>query len=354
MHPILASRGRLALYLVSWTALAAAFVSILALAGAVGWAEGAAVVGPVYLVYSFVCLSTWYLCRAFPLGEARTAALMGAAAIAPVVLSLLSVAAVAANAAFAARWFPGVDDRLSHAGPALFGGGLFLALLSISLHYVLLAFQRAREAEARAAAARLAARDAELRALKAQVNPHFLFNSLHSISALTSIDPAQAREMCILLAEFLRLTLAVGDKTSIPLGEELALARSYLAVEQIRFRARLRVDEDLAPDCDPLLVPPLLLQPLVENAVRHGVATLAEGAFVRITSACSGSALRLAVENNFDPEAPPRHSGGRGLKNVRERLKARHGIEARLDANARDGVFRVALELPAVAQEPAP
>ncbi|MDP3000080.1 MAG: histidine kinase [Bryobacterales bacterium] len=352
MHPILAARGRLALYLTAWMAMAALCVSILALAGVVGWVEGAAVLGPVYFVYSFACLSTWYLCRAFPLGVARLSILVVALAAAPAALSALCVAILSAHAAFAARWFPGVDERLAHAGPALFGGGFFLALLAIALHYVVLAFEASREAEKREAVARLAARDAELRALKAQVNPHFLFNSLHSISALTSIDPAEARQMCILLADFLRLTLAVGDKTSIRLGEELALARNYLAVEKIRFRARLRVEEDLAPECDNFVVPPLLLQPLVENAVRHGVATLSEGAFVRISARCASGALRLVVENNFDPEAPPRRSGGLGLKNVRERLRARHGAQARLDAAPRGGVFRAALELPAETEEP--
>jgi LytS/YehU family sensor histidine kinase len=152
--------------------------------------------------------------------------------------------------------------------------------------------------------------------------------------------------MCILLADFLRLTLALGDQPSIRLGEELALTRSYLAVEKIRFRARLRVEENLAPECDEIPVPPLLLQPLVENAIRHGVATLAEGAFVRISSNCSAGRLRLAVENNFDPEAPPRRSGGLGLANVRQRLKTRHGAQARLDAVRGEGLFRVDLEMP--------
>jgi len=96
------------------------------------------------------------------------------------------------------------------------------------------------------------------------------------------------------------------------------------------------VEEEVEQACDGFRVPPLLLQPLVENAVRHGVATLSDGAFIRISSGCSSGRLRLAVENNFDPDAPPRRSGGVGLKNVRERLKARHGAEARLDVIRRE------------------
>jgi LytS/YehU family sensor histidine kinase len=114
----------------------------------------------------------------------------------------------------------------------------------------------------------VAARDAELKALKAQINPHFLFNSLNSISALAGIDAARAREMCVRLSDFLRSSLSVGEREAVPLSEELALAHNYLGVEQVRFGGRLRVEQQIAPECESALVPPLLLQPLVENAVK--------------------------------------------------------------------------------------
>src|SRR5260370_2632838 len=123
-----------------------------------------------------------------------------------------------------------------------------------------MAVQSGREAE-------LLAREAELKALKAQIDPHFLFNSLHSISALTAVDAGRARDMCIRLSDFLRNSLRLGERTTIPFSEELALARTYLEVEQVRFGQRLRVAQDIEEaycDCD---VPPLLLQPLVENSI---------------------------------------------------------------------------------------
>ena len=106
---------------------------------------------------------------------------------------------------------------------------ILIYLLSVAFHYVLIAMEESRRAETQASEARVLARDAELKALKAQVNPHFLFNSLNSISALTSIDPAKARDMCILLSEFLRMTLGLGEKSAIPLSEELALLERFLA-----------------------------------------------------------------------------------------------------------------------------
>ena len=123
--------------------------------------------------------------------------------------------------------------------------GVLLYLLSAGLHYAALAAEESREAALRAAEAHTLARDAELHALRMQINPHFLFNSLHSIAALATLDGARAREMCIRLADFLRSSLGLGERESIPLREELALARSYLEVEQVRFGARLQFSEDI-------------------------------------------------------------------------------------------------------------
>jgi LytS/YehU family sensor histidine kinase len=195
------------------------------------------------------------------------------------------------------------------------------------------------------------ARDAELKALKAQVNPHFLFNSLNSISALTSIDPARAREMCILLAEFLRMTLGLGEKTSVPIAEELSLLHRYLAIEKVRFGARLQMEEDLRELSSAIQLPPLLLQPLVENAITHGIANLPEGGTVRLSGRSDNGRVLLAIENTFDPESVPMRKSGLGLKNVRDRLEARYGKEANMRVSAENGNFRVDLSFPAAGEK---
>jgi LytS/YehU family sensor histidine kinase len=185
-----------------------------------------------------------------------------------------------------------------------------------------------------------------LRALKAQINPHFLFNSLNSISALTAIEPVQAREMCIRLSEFLRNTLRLGEKNAIPFADEVGLVRTYLEVEQVRFGSRLRVEQQIEAACDRCVVPSLLLQPLVENAIKHGIAGLVEGGFIRIQAACADGLLRVSVENNFDPESPPAHRGGVGLANVRNRIQARHGDRGRMNVTVAGTLHRVDLLLP--------
>jgi LytS/YehU family sensor histidine kinase len=220
---------------------------------------------------------------------------------------------------------------------------ILLYLLAIALHYVVLAVQSRREAE-------LLAREAELKALKAQINPHFLFNSLHSISALTSVDASRARDMCIRLSDFLRNSLRLGERTTIPFSEELALARTYLEVEQVRFGQRLRVAQDIEEGCGDCEVPPLLVQPLVENAIKHGIAMLVDGGEISMSGRCSADNLRFVIENPFDPEAPSTRRNGIGLANVRNRLEARYGNAARMEVQVEKDRYRVTLSLPFAAK----
>jgi LytS/YehU family sensor histidine kinase len=191
-----------------------------------------------------------------------------------------------------------------------------------------------------------------LKALKAQINPHFLFNSLHSISALTTVDPAKAREMCIRLSDFLRISLRMGEGSSISFGEELALVRIYLDVEQLRFGNRLRIAQEIDPDCSDCEVPPLIVQPLIENAIKHGISTLVEGGEITMRGRCSQSGIRFVVENPFDPEAKSVRRNGIGLVNVRKRLQARYGTAAQLEIEVEENRYKTILSLPCHSKMP--
>jgi LytS/YehU family sensor histidine kinase len=305
------------------------------------------------VLYAFMCLSAWYVCRFMPLKGADIGRVVLTHLLSAALISGIWVGAGGAIARFISRVpdYKGLAARYRTVLPVLFSAGILIYLLSVAVHYMLLASEQARQAEAHALEARLLARDAELKALKAQVNPHFLFNSLNSISALTSVDSARAREMCILLAEFLRMTLGLGTKNSIPLAEELSLLEHFLSIEKVRFGARLAVGESIEEASKKLQVPPLLLQPLIENAVTHGIANLPEGGMIRVTAQVSGSLLNIEIENTCDPEAASARRGGMGLENVRKRLEARYGREATLDAARHENHFRVKLSLPADAGE---
>ena len=348
MHPVLLNFRRLSLYLLGWAFLAVLVADQLATSGDLGWAVGAALAVPLCLGYAFVCLSSWYVCRLTPLRLRTVQSVLTVHLVASVVASFLWILIARAMVVALAglKLFGGSREHLARATGLLFGLGVVFYLLTVAMHYVLLASEASRQAEEREAQARIMAREAELRALKAQVNPHFLFNSLHSISALTSVDPSQAREICIQLGDFLRRTLGLGEKSMVPLREELALVESYLRVEQARFGPRLKFEESFDPGALDAAVPPLLLQPLVENAIVHGISNLPEGGWIRLVARHERDELALVVENKMDIETPSPRRNGVGLKNVRQRLEACFGGRARISAGRDGGCFRVSLTLP--------
>lgn len=349
MHPLLARRGRFGPYLAAWTPLAAITAALLALAGGLGWIEAVAMAVPLCLFYAFVSLSPWYLVRFFPATPAAMPRLVVTHLAGSIVASLAWVLAglQLAYVLVLVPHFAGLPERFSKQTPILLALGIVFYLLSVAFHYALAAAETTRESERREMESRLAARDAELRALRDQLNPHFLFNGLNSVSALTSSDPEKAREMCLLLSGFLRSSLGAGEKGTIPLGEELELARVFLSIEQVRFGERLRVEERIDDAVKGVQVPPLLLQPLVENAVTHGIDRLVGGGTIRIEARRRGDLLEVTVENPVSPVANLRPGAGLGLANVRRRLAAHYAEEAVLEARPADGKFRVELRLPA-------
>jgi signal transduction histidine kinase len=336
MHPIFEKKTWLAGYLAAWMVLGVMLAGLIHIPGNVSWRDAIVIAEPLMLFYAFVCLTPWYMCRQLPLGSTNGFKLvanhLGAAILADAIWVQMARAI--------ARLLDLGERRSSSSDVAVLAViGLMLYSLSVALYYMLLAVERSREAE-------IQARDAELRALKAQINPHFLFNSLNSITALTATDPVRAREMCIRLSDFLRSTLGLGERASIPWREELQLARTYLEVEQVRFGARLRVEMDVDDACSDCLVPPLVLQPLIENAVKHGIATLVDGGTITVEGRVNDGLLEVSVENGFDPDSPVPRRSGLGLRNVRNRLATRFGDVAHLSAHATENRFRAEMVVP--------
>ena len=349
MHPLLTRLRQLGLYLLAWIPLAAILVYLLTRTSEVNWREGTALILPLCFAYAFLCLSAWYPCRVTPLERAGFSKLLLTHLTGAVLLSTLwmQMAKGLAYILMRVAGFGALDERVARYLPLLWITGVLLYVLSVTFHYVLLAEQTSREAKERALQAQVLARDAELKALRAQVNPHFLFNCLHSISALTSTDAPRAREMCILLADFLRTTLRLGGKESITLEEELALVRGYLAIEKVRFGARVIMEEDVSQEIVGTSLPPLLLQPLVENAIRHGIANLPEGGVIRLGARRNSDSVLISIENSFDPDSPSSLKTGLGLENIRQRLSARYGEDAGISVQTQANYFLVKLHLPA-------
>jgi two-component system sensor histidine kinase AlgZ len=185
---------------------------------------------------------------------------------------------------------------------------------------------------------------AKLAELQSRIRPHFLFNTLNTALALVRLDPARAEGVLEDLAELFRVAIA-DNAESVTLGEEVELARRYLAIEQIRFGERLRVSWELDPDAAHARVPPLLLQPLVENAVRHGIEPTDGGGTIRVRTRVRLGRAQVAIVNSV-PATPSRPGSGMALRNVRERLRLMHDVAAQFETRLDRDLFRVQIVVP--------
>jgi two-component system sensor histidine kinase AlgZ len=353
VHPIFSRVERLAAYLAAWLIFGGLLAALFTRLG-LDWIGALALLLPLSLVYAFASLSAWYVCRASPLKTSGILRVLTSSGLAALVGGALWVglARLWIDALLTVPMLAPAAAQYAQQLPLLFAIGVLLFLVALAAHYALMAVEAARDADRQRLGLLVLTRDAELRALRAQVDPHFLYNSLNSISALTSRDPAGARQMCLLLADFLRNTLDVSSRAHIPLRDELALADQFLTIEQVRFGPRLRIerhiDEAAASQCR---VPPLILQPLVENAVTHGIAGLLEGGAIRLDVARRNGRLAIVLENPRDVAATPSPRQGLGLENVRQRLWAVFGRAATLETRADVERFTVELDLPWSAHE---
>jgi hypothetical protein len=352
VHPILESRQRLTLYLLAWLPIAAILTVVLK-RGFASWLEAALVVAPMSLLYAFMCLSAWYVCLAAPMRDQTVLRLLTTLSIASVVSSGVWFAAGEVWVLAIEPWTDlpaGLSDRYTLQFTTVFLNGVLLFLLAAAVHYLLITVDASRGVEKRALELQVLAREAELKALRAQIDPHFLFNSLNSISALTVSDPQGARSMCLLLADFLRTSLVLGAKQQIPISEELRLVEGFLNIEKIRYGKRLSVVRNVDPACDGCLVPPLLIQPLVENAIRHGIAPLIDGGAVRLDVHREGQAIEILLENPIDPDGQvtQQKGAGLGLDNVKSRLARLFPGQANVNVSREEGRFQVRLRFPCI------
>ena len=349
MHPILASPARIVLYIGFWVLVGVLLATVLASQVAVTWTAALLIALPLANIYGFVCLSAWYVARSMPLGKTGGVRIAVTSLTAALVSS--SIWLLIARSWTAHLRYMGASDvyltAIRSIPPLLFGLGVLLYLLSLAVGYLLVTFEQSRETERRGFEVQVQAREAELRSLRAQIDPHFLFNSLHSISALTTIDALAARRMCVLLADFFRESVALGGKDEITLAQELRLTERFLDVEKVRFGERLHVAID-ADGAAAALVPPLLLQPIVENAVTHGIAHTLSGGTLEIAASRTPAQLRIVVSNPCDSDRPKRTGTGVGLANVRSRLRALHGDNAWVSTSEQDGTWRAEIVLPLV------
>jgi two-component system, LytTR family, sensor kinase len=220
-------------------------------------------------------------------------------------------------------------------------------LVSVMAAHAYAYFARARNQELESAKLQQALAESELQSLKSQLQPHFLFNTLHGISTLIEVDKARAKLMVLKLSKLLRTVLQDSTADLIPLEEELKFAEAYLDIEKMRLGERLEIIWKIERGVQYLLVPPLILQPLVENAIEHGIACSREGGWLEIRLRRLGDRIELSVRNSVRGKGAP--GSGVGLQNTQARLKYLYSEEASLSfAIGEDEVATAKLLLPAL------
>ena len=228
--------------------------------------------------------------------------------------------------------------------------GVLTYILIAGIFYTVIYYRNYKQKQIEEAELKILTRDAELKALKLQMNPHFLFNSLNSINALITRNPGLARKMISKLSELLRMSLESHEKLMIPLKEELDLVHTYLAIEQIRFKDKMVFKEKVDPDLLTKPFPAMLLQPLIENAVKHGIANSRTGGTIELSikkvnkqivcsvTNCLADRINLASSNN---------QNGMSFNNIQQRLDRMYGDNYHWEIDrAQANVFKVIFRIP--------
>jgi sensor histidine kinase YesM len=231
--------------------------------------------------------------------------------------------------------------------PFRIGTGIFIFVLITLAYYLFQNLYNLAAKNAKAAELENLVKETELKMLRSQINPHFLFNSLNSISYLTITDPERAREMIIKLSDFIRYALSKKDEQPVSLRSELENLRLYLEIEKVRFGDRLSTEENIEEHCLEIKMPVMLLQPLYENAIKHGVYESTESVSIKTRVSCKNGYLEIDISNNYEITPSPVKGTGTGLQNVARRLDIFYGKRASIRTKKENGVYSVILFIPA-------
>ena len=346
-HPLLESRTRLIIWWLAWLILAAG-QSLLIHFGYGSPADVAIADGVISMViFGLLGLAVWFPVR-FLLKEDNQ---VYTTVVNVLLTGSLTILAWLFGTKFLVRTLvtEKVDYDIFWHSVLVFRAtaGVLIFFVMLLVYYLFLSASRLAEKVARQAQLEAQVREGELKMLRSQINPHFLFNSLNSVSSLTVTNPLKARDMIVKLSDFMRYSLSSRNEQPVTLGNEMESLRLYLQIEKVRFGERLSIEEEISPECLPALMPGMLLQPLYENAVKHGVYESTEEVTIRTTVRKQNEMVIITVTNNVDTDSVVTRKGaGIGLKNVSSRLELFFGDKADLTVNHGDESFTVIVRFP--------
>jgi sensor histidine kinase YesM len=347
-HPILSNKVRLIIWWLVWVFLALG--QSLLFYYAFGSFIGISLVDSLVslLLYSGIGLSLWYPFRFFNSGDTKTTViitnLIASGAISIVLWILLTkftmTTVIPEQNNYPAYWAATFPYRI--------GSGVFIYGLIIMTYYLFESLSNLSDKNAKEAKLESLVKETELKMLRSQINPHFLFNSLNSISSLTITDPEKARDMVVKLSEFMRYALSRKDEQPVTLQNELENLRLYLDIEKVRFGDKLTTEETIETGCLDFKIPVMLLQPLYENAVKHGVYESTESVKIMTSVKKIEGYLEIVISNNYDSNPSQKRGTGTGILNVSRRLELFYGNKASIKTVKENGLYTVTIYIPAV------
>jgi two-component system LytT family sensor kinase len=346
-HPVLANRVRLIVWWLVWLFLALGQSLLFYYAYGSFFNTGILDSIVSLVIYSGLALSLWYPFSFFNTGNPKPATLVSNL----VISGAISVTLWVLITKFAMQLIlPEVNNYQEYwdaTFPYRIGTGVFIYGLIILTYFLFISLSNLSEKNAKEARLESLVKETELKMLRSQINPHFLFNSLNSVSSLTITDPEKAREMVIKLSEFMRYAFSKKDEQPVSLRSELENLRLYLDIEKVRFGDRLSIEENIDGNCLEIKMPVMLLQPLYENAVKHGVYESTESVSIKTQAKTIDGYVKITISNNYDAAPSTRRGTGTGLQNVARRLELFYGTRASIEALKENGIYTVNLYIPA-------
>jgi sensor histidine kinase YesM len=350
MHPFFNTFNRVLLLLIGWLLLTFGICALVSFTTGAELIDALTLLTPLYILSLVLILPNYYVCRGLPLGQTWWVILISSHLF---VLFLITGMWVVIGEALA-----GILDSMvtvprfeSLWGQSLYTNVAIVAMqfeVIILLHYLYFALEKSSELEQAALKQKLLISQAELQTLKATVHPHFLFNSLNTLSNIALSAPEKAHRFCLLIAEFLRYSVAYSKRETATLADELEHVQNYLGIERERFGERLKTSFSIDENLRDATVPPLILFPVVENAIKHGIDSCIEGGTVEIVVRQTKDSIVFEVTNPVDELGRKLKGTGHGLASVGQRLKNRYGDKALLKTERKDGFYSTRLILPLI------
>jgi len=342
-HPFTTNPKLTILYGVFWSLAAAVMMLIFTLVNGINYRDAFVEVFSYFIIYAVVGSSIWYVIQFSTLENNSALRIILAHLIAATVIVFiwmyLSVVVIKLLDPDSIGW---VDKSMVN---RIFGGYM-LYMIYVVFFYAVNYYQRFKEKVTSEGKLLGLVKEAELHALKSQINPHFLFNSLNSISSLTMTDPGKAQEMVINLSQLMRYSLKHDQREQVTFKQELENNKLYLNIEKVRFGSKLNPIFDIGENCLNAQLPNMILQPLYENAIKYGVYEATEPVDVVTVARCNPNFLQIVISNSFDPGVQSKKGEGIGLRNIRDRLQIIYNNPHFLKMEVEKNVFTVTLTIP--------